>query len=93
MFFYGHPQNRFWKVLAAVLGEPIPQDIPEKRQMLLSHGVALWDSIAQCEIAGSSDASIDGRGPERSLPHLRRRGDPSGLLQREEILGDVPPVS
>ena len=58
-FFYGHPQNRFWRVLAAVLDCPVPQDIPEKKQMLLSHGIALWDSIAQCEIEGSSDASID----------------------------------
>ena len=58
-FFYGHPQNRFWKVLSAVLGCEPPRDIPEKREMLLRHGVALWDSIGQCEIKGSSDASID----------------------------------
>ena len=58
-FFYGHPQNRFWKVMAAVLGCKTPTSIPEKREMLLTHGVALWDSIAQCEIEGSSDASID----------------------------------
>ena len=58
-FFYGHPQNRFWAVLASILSCPVPEDIPEKRQMLLSHGIALWDSIASCEIAGSSDASID----------------------------------
>ena len=58
MFFYGHPQNRFWKVLSAVLSCETPQSIPEKRTMLLSHGIALWDSIARCEIEGSSDASI-----------------------------------
>ena len=57
-FFYGHPQNRFWKVTAGVLGCEVPRDIPEKREMLLGHGVALWDSIARCEIEGSSDASI-----------------------------------
>lgn len=57
-FFYGHKQNRFWKVLAAVLGCPVPEDIPQKRQMLLSHGIAVWDVIASCEITGSSDASI-----------------------------------
>ena len=67
-FFYGHPQNRFWKVMAAVLGEPIPQDIPEKRQMLLSHGVALWDSIASCVVTGSSDASIDNVVPNDLSP-------------------------
>ena len=58
-FFYGHPQNRFWRVLADVLGAPVPESIPEKKDMLLTHGIALWDSIARCEIEGSSDASID----------------------------------
>ena len=57
-FFYGHPQNRFWKVIAAVFGEPVPVSIPEKRELILSHGLALWDSIASCVITGSSDASI-----------------------------------
>ena len=57
-FFYGHPQNRFWKVLAAVFGCAVPQTVEEKKQMLLANGVALWDVIASCEIAGSSDASI-----------------------------------
>ena len=57
-FYYGHPQNRFWKVLAAVLGAPVPQTVPEKKTLLLSHGVALWDVIESCEITGSSDASI-----------------------------------
>ena len=58
MFFYGHPQNRFWRVLAAVLGEHTPQTAAEKKSLLLRHGVALWDVIASCDIAGSSDASI-----------------------------------
>ena len=57
-FFYGHPQNRFWRVMAGVLGCETPKDIPEKREMLLRNAIALWDSIARCEIEGSSDASI-----------------------------------
>ena len=57
-FFYHHPQNRFWRVLAAVLGCEVPGTIPEKKAMLLAHGVALWDVIASCEITGSSDSSI-----------------------------------
>ena len=57
-FFYGHPQNRFWRVMAGVLRCDVPRDIPEKRAMLLNSGIALWDSIARCEIEGSSDASI-----------------------------------
>ena len=57
-FFYGHPQNRFWKVIAALYGQKIPGTIPEKRQLILENGLALWDSIASCEITGSSDTSI-----------------------------------
>ena len=57
-FFYGHPQNRFWRVLASLFGEAVPQSIDEKKAFLQTHGIALWDVIASCEIVGSSDASI-----------------------------------
>ncbi len=58
MFFYGHPQNRFWRVLAAVYGGDVPQTIADKRHFLLAHGVAVWDVIASCDIVGSADSSI-----------------------------------
>lgn len=58
MFFYGHPQNRFWRVMAAVLKSEVPQTISEKRALLLEHGIALWDVLAACEIRGSADSSI-----------------------------------
>lgn len=58
MFFYGHPQNRFWKVVSAVLKKTCPETTEEKRAFLLSSGIALWDVIASCEITGSSDSSI-----------------------------------
>ncbi len=57
-FFYGHPQNRFWKVVAALFGTPVPKTIAEKKALILDNGLALWDSIGSCEITGSSDASI-----------------------------------
>lgn len=57
-FFYGHPQNRFWKVLAAVFETEVPNTVAEKRQFLLDHKVAVWDVIQSCDIAGSSDSSI-----------------------------------
>ena len=73
-FYYGNPQNRFWRVMAACLGETVPQNegglsdngrpltleesIATKKRMLLEHGIALWDVIASCDIKGSSDASI-----------------------------------
>ncbi len=58
MFFYGHPQNRFWNVLASICGSAVPQTVEEKRDFLLSHGVAVWDVIASCEIVGSADSTI-----------------------------------
>lgn len=57
-FFYGHPQNRFWKVTAAVFGEDVPQTIEDKKAFLLRNHVAVWDVIHSCDIEGSSDASI-----------------------------------
>ena len=57
-FFYGHPQNRFWRVVAAVFGADTPESVKDKREFLISHGVALWDVLASCEIEGSSDSSI-----------------------------------
>ena len=57
-FFYGHPQNRFWRVVSELLDEALLQTIPKKRKMLLSHHIALWDTIASCTVTGSSDASI-----------------------------------
>ena len=57
-FFYGHPQNRFWKVLATLLKEPVPDTIEEKKAMLLARRIALWDVIQSCDIKGSSDSSI-----------------------------------
>lgn len=57
-FFYGHPQNRFWKVTAAIFGEEVPETVDEKREFLLRNKIAVWDVIAQCEIEGSADSSI-----------------------------------
>ncbi len=57
-FFYGHPQNRFWKVIAGILSVPVPETIEEKKMMLLAHSIALWDVVAECDIIGSSDSSI-----------------------------------
>ncbi|SDB67574.1 DNA-deoxyinosine glycosylase [Butyrivibrio sp. INlla16] len=58
MFFYGHPQNRFWKVIAALYGEQVPGTVKEKRELLLRNHIAVWDVIAQCDIEGSADSTI-----------------------------------
>ncbi len=57
-FYYGHPQNRFWKLLGMIYGEPVPDTVDGRRDFALRSGVALWDSIESCRIAGSSDSSI-----------------------------------
>ncbi|MGN0351719.1 MAG: DNA-deoxyinosine glycosylase [Roseburia sp.] len=57
-FYYGHPQNRFWKVIAGCFSQEVPTTIEEKKRFLLEQGIALWDVIAECDIAGSSDSSI-----------------------------------
>ncbi len=57
-FFYGHPQNRFWKTLAGVFGDEVPQDIEQKKEFLRRHHIALWDVLASCDITGSQDSSI-----------------------------------
>lgn len=57
-FYYGHPQNRFWKVISTLIHTKLPQSIEAKKAMLLSHGIAIWDVIQSCDIVGSSDSSI-----------------------------------
>ncbi len=70
-FFYGHPQNRFWRVIAELFDEEIPQTIAEKKELILSHNLALWDVIASCEIVGSSDSAIKNVVPNDLLPILQ----------------------
>ncbi len=79
-FFYGHPQNRFWKVTAAVFGSPVPVTIEEKKVFLHSNHIALWDVIASCKIEGSSDASI------RNVT----ANDLTPILRAATVLRDAP---
>ena len=58
LFFYGHPQNRFWRVTSSVFERDVPETIEEKKRFLLSCRIAVWDVIASCDITGSSDSSI-----------------------------------
>ena len=75
LFFYHHPQNRFWKVLAGVLEEPVHGSIEEKKIFLLKNRIALWDVIASCTIEGSSDSTI-----KNVVPN-----DLSGILSAADI--------
>jgi hypoxanthine-DNA glycosylase len=67
-FFYGHPQNRFWKVISAIFKEDVPQNIENKKAILLNNKIALWDVIANCEIDGSADSSITNAVPNDLSP-------------------------
>lgn len=69
-FFYGHPQNRFWRVLAALYEAPVPEGTEEKKTFLLDRGIALWDVIASCEIRGSADSSVRDTLPNDLTPIL-----------------------
>ena len=57
-FYYGHPKNRFWPLIADIFGEDMPSSVEEKKALLQRNRIALWDVIAKCEIIGSSDSSI-----------------------------------
>lgn len=69
-FFYGHPQNRFWPLLARLKQEEVPKNIPEKRAFLLRNQIAVWDVIQSCDITGSSDSSIKNAVPNDLSPIL-----------------------
>ena len=74
-FYYGHPQNRFWKLLAKIYKEPVPESVDEKKKLILKHHLAVWDVIGQCDIIGSSDSSIRNVVPS----------DVAGVLARSNI--------
>ncbi len=93
-FYYGHPQNRFWKVLAACMRCAVPETIDEKKKMLLSHHIAVWDVIAECDIIASSDSSIKNVVPadissvlgQSDIRHIYANGQTAGKLYRKYIL-------
>ena len=62
-FYYGHSQNRFWRVLAALWDEPVPATNKDRAALALRHRIALWDVLSSCDIAGASDASITNASP------------------------------
>ncbi len=102
-FFYGHPQNRFWRVMATVLNAPLPGTTEEKTALLASRGIALWDVIASCTITGSSDSSIRDVVPNDLTPILAggtvravltNGGTATRLYRRyQEPIWHLPPVA
>lgn len=74
-FYYGHPQNRFWPLLARLAGrQQVPADVPGRRQLVLAMGLALWDVLARCRITGAADASIRDAEPNDVAGLVRQLG-------------------
>ena len=77
-FYYAHPRNAFWRLLAEIFGAPLPETVAEKKRLLLAHGVAIWDVLAACEREGSLDSAIRAEEPNdipallRACPGIRR---------------------
>lgn len=69
-FYYGHPRNRFWPLLAGLFDEPVPFTIEDRRALLLRRGIALWDVVRECDIRLSSDSSIRNPEPNDLTPIL-----------------------
>ena len=96
-YFYGHPQNRFWRIVAALYEDDIPLTVEERRAFLLRHHIALWDVIASCTIVGSSDSSIRDAVPNDIRPILAgapihsiyTNGQTSFRLYRTYILPEI----
>ena len=96
-YFYGHPQNRFWRIVAALYEDDIPLTVEERRAFLLRHHIALWDVIASCTIVGSSDSSIRDAVPNDIRPILAgapireiyTNGQTSFRLYRKYLLPEI----
>ncbi len=73
-FYYGHPRNRFWKLMAELLEQPIPQTIQQKKGLLVENSIALWDTLRSCEIDGASDASIRNAVPNDVAALIQKYG-------------------
>ena len=87
-FFYGHKQNRFWKVMACLLDCPVPGTIEEKKAMLLAHHIAIWDVIQSCDIKGSSDSSIRNVEPT-DIRHMLTESKITGIYTNGNKAGEL----
>ena len=93
-FYYGHPRNRFWPMLAGVFGEAVPADNEARKALVLRHSLALWDVIAACDIDGSSDASVRNAVPvdiarvmrEAPIERIICNGTLAGKLYRQHLM-------
>lgn len=96
-FYYGHPQNRFWRIIASVTKEDIPQTIADKQALLYRKKIALWDVVYQCEIIGSKDQSIKNEKPndlsiifsQAPIQRVYTNGQAAGKLYKKYFQEDM----
>lgn len=87
-FYYGHPRNRLWSVLADVLGENFPGTVDERKLMLEKHNIAMWDVLASCEIKGADDSSIRNPKPN-NLNEIIERADIKAVFATGKKAADL----
>ena len=85
-FYYGHPRNRFWRMIAGVYREMPPEDIPGRRLLLLRHHIALWDAALSCEVEGSMDQDIRSVAPT-DLSRVLSRANIAKVLANGQTAG------
>lgn len=93
-FYYGHPQNRFWPLMATLTHSPTPawEDLDAKRAIIIGSGLAVWDVIHACSIRGASDASIKDVEPNDLAALVNRLGVQAIFLQRCHQRQAVPQI-
>lgn len=87
-FYYGHPQNRFWKTLAEFFDDIVPVSVAEKKEFALRHGVALWDIVTECEITGSQDSTIKNYSVA-DVPSIMKNTDIKRILLNGKTAGKL----
>lgn len=93
-FFYGHAQNRFWRLMSSLLSEEVPNSIDDKKKLLIEHNIALWDVVKSCDIVGSSDSTIKNVTPndlsrilsESRITKIFTNGQTANRLYKKYIL-------
>ena len=96
-FFYAHPQNRFWPLIAGITGNAVPLTVAEKKAMCLNSGIAVWDVVASCDLVGSSDSSIKNvvvndiarLVRDSGIQHIFLNGGTAGRLYERHITGNI----
>lgn len=56
--YFAHPRNRFWKIISCITGNPVPETYTEKRELLLTSRIGVWNVLHKANRKGSLDTGI-----------------------------------